>query len=264
MPTTTTSDGVTLYYESVGSGETVVFVGEAGYGAWQWGWQHRRIAGPFEALVWDLRGTGRSDTPPGPYDVDTLARDLEAILTASDTPRVHLVGAGLGGMVALDYARLYDRVSTLTLFNAASSGSELDRATLEQLHASRDDPDGIRRSLSIAFTDSFVEKNPGIVEQVCQWRTEEDADAAGFDAQVDAMCSFDADALYEVTVPTLVCHGLEDPVVPFQAGKQLASELPRGVFEAVEGRHLCFVEHSRAVTDRLLGFLEEHANDRGT
>ncbi|ERG88258.1 MAG: hypothetical protein J07HX5_00401, partial [halophilic archaeon J07HX5] len=32
--------------------------------------------------------------------------------------------------------------------------------------------------------------------------------------------------------------------------------LPKATFEPVVGRHLAFVEQSRPVTDRLLGFLE--------
>ncbi|ERH09594.1 MAG: hypothetical protein J07HX64_01353 [halophilic archaeon J07HX64] len=47
-------------------------------------------------------------------------------------------------------------------------------------------------------------------------------------------------------------------MVPTGVGRNLAEGLPHGTFETVEGRHLCFAEHSRAVSDRLLGFLEEH------
>jgi len=259
VPTTTTDDGVSLYYESAGSGETVAFVGEAGYGAWQWGWQHGAVAGPYEALVWDLRGTGRSDSPEGPYTVERLARDLEAVLSATDTRRVHLVGAGLGGMVALRHARLFDRTATLTLFDTAAAGDDVDEATLRSLQAPGTDREALRESLAGVFTESFLAQKEQ-VEQICDWRAEEDADAAAFDAQVAAALSFDAGPLYELTIPALVCHGLDDPVVPFETGERLAEDLPRGTFEAVEGRHLAFVEHAPAVSDRLLAFFDEHVS----
>lgn len=259
MATTTTTDGVSLHYETAGDGPTVAFVGEAGYGAWQWGWQHRRVSGPYQSLVWDLRGTGRSGTPAGPYDVDRLAADLEAVLSDAGIRRVHLVGTGLGGMVTLRYARRYDRVATMTLFGTAPSGQQVRESRLRGLHASGDDHDALVASLEDAFTGSFLETADDIVADICEWRASEDADGTGFEAQVTATLSFESGPLYELTLPALVCHGVDDPVVSVEAGRHLADDLPRGTFGAVEGRHLCFVEHSRAVTDRLLAFLDEHA-----
>jgi len=266
MPTAT-SGGVELYYETAGDadeggeGETVAFVNTAGYGAWVWGWQHRRVAGPRTALVYDHRGTGRSDAPPGPYDVATLAADLEAVLAAHGARRVHIVGAGLGGAVALRYAREYGRTRTLALFGTAASGEHVDRGALEALYAppgTDADHRALRESLSGALSPSVREAEPAIVERICAWRREEDAEPEGFGAQAAAWRGFESGPLHEVTTPALVFHGVDDPVVPPTAGEGLAEELPRGEFVPVEGRHLAFVEQSRAVTDRLLDFFEEH------
>ena len=262
MPTTT-NDGVRLYYETAGSGETVAFVGEAGYGAWQWGWQHRHVTGPYETLVWDLRGTGESAAPPGPYDVETLAADLDAVLAAADCRRVHLVGAGLGGMVALQYARDYGRARSLTLFGTAPSGDIVDDAAFEALHAPPDDVAALRESLTGAFSQEFLSTQTETVEQICEWRAGEDTTKGAFEAQHAAVRSFDAGPLHELTLPALVCHGVDDPVVPVDTGRTLAAELPRGEFEPVDGKHLCFVEHSRAVADRLLAFLDDIGTEAG-
>ena len=264
MPTTTV-DGVSLHYEADGEGETVVFVGEAGLGAWQWAWQYDELVGPYETVVWDLRGTGNSDTPPGPYSVDQLATDLEAVLAASDARRAHVVGAGLGGMVALGYARAFDRAKTLTLFGTAPRGEVYDTDELAALYAGEAvqaaDEASIRDSLTVGFSADFLARER-IVQQLCEWRLAEDADPTGFDAQVAAIEDFDAGPLYELTVPTLVCHGLDDPVVDHEIGKQLAENLPRGTFEPVEGRHLCHLEHARAVSNRLDGFLAEYCQPK--
>jgi len=254
---TTTAEGVDLHYRTAGSGETVAFVGEAGYGAWQWGWQHDALAGPFATLVWDLRGTGRSDCPPGPYDVDRLAADLEAVLADSDTDRTHLVGAGLGGMVAVRYARRYGRARSLTLFGATAEGTAVDEAAMRALYAPPDDRAARRSSLDGALTDTYRTDQSEMIDRICAWRADGDAGPEGFEAQLAAMLGFDAGPLYEQTLPTLVCHGVDDPVVSLETGRRLAEELPRGRFEPVEGRRLHFVEHSRAVSDRLVTFLDE-------
>jgi len=260
MPTVT-REGVALYYETDGAGETVAFVPDAGYGAWLWGWQHGAVAGPHEALVWDLRGTGRSDAPPGPYDVDALAADFEAVLADAGVRRVHVVGAGLGGMVALRHAREYDRARTLILLGTANSGDEVDGAALRALHPSTDDGSALRESLDGALSPAVREARPDLLERIRAWRADEDAGPEAIEAQVAAAVAFEAGPLYELTLPVLVCHGIDDPVVPSEAGQRLAGDLPRGEFEPVEGRHLCFVEHARAVTDRLLAYLDEHADE---
>lgn len=260
MPTTT-NDGVSLFYETDGTGQTITFIGDAGYGSWQWAWQYDTLAGPYETIIWDHRGTGRSDTPQGPYDVEMLAADLEAILAANSVRRTHLVGAGLGGMVALQYAHSYERAKTLTLLGTAQSGDQVDTDAFRALHPADSTVDAFERSLAGAFSSAFRATHPDAVSKICSWRMEEDAKKEGLTSQLAAITSFDAPPLYEITLPTLVCHGVDDPVISTAAGRELAAELPRGRFEPVEGRHLCHIEHANAVTDRLDGFLIEQTDD---
>lgn len=59
----------------------------------------------FDALMYDLRGHGRSERPARGYTLDDFSDDLDALLDALavDGP-VHLVGNSFGGTVALDFA----------------------------------------------------------------------------------------------------------------------------------------------------------------
>ena len=254
MPTAS-GDGVSLYYETAGSGETVAFVGDAGLGAWQWGHQFEGVAGPRQALVWDYRGVGRSDDPPGPVDVDVLAGDLEAVLADAGVDRAHLVGAGLGGMVALRYARAYSRARSLALFGTAASGEEFNEAALRALHPVTMAADAVRASLEGAFSAPFLE-GEDLVGRILDWRREEDATGEALEFLLAATLGFEAGPLHEVVLPTTVFHGVDDPVGPASAGEALADGLPRAEFVPVEGRHLAHFEHGPAVTDRLVTFLE--------
>jgi pimeloyl-ACP methyl ester carboxylesterase len=255
MPTASNGP-VSLYYETDGddAGETVAFLGEAGYGAWQWGWQHGGLAGPFETLVTDLRGTGRSDAPPGPYAVDDLVADVRAVLDDHGPRRVHVVGAGLGGMVALELARRSSRPRSLALLGTAAVGAGL---SLEPLYGPPDDPDALESSLAAALSRAFLDANPDAVERIVDWRAAEDATPAAWTAQVAAVEGFDlADRLYEVDCPALVLHGRDDAVWPVERGRRLADGLPRGEFHALDGGHLIGVERAREVNDRLFGRFE--------
>jgi 3-oxoadipate enol-lactonase len=260
MPTVS-NDDVSLYYHREGddSTEPIVFVSEAGLGGWSWGWQHAALAGPFETVVWDLRGTGRSDSPPGPYAMETLVADLETVLAAVDARNAHVVGAGLGGAVALTAARESTRVGTLSLFGTAARGSTLD---LEPLFASPDDPDALRASLETGLSADFRREQPDVVDGIVNWRADGDATREGWTAQVAAFEGFNAaDWLVEVTQPTRVFHGTADELVSVDAGRELASGLPRGEFVPLESAgHLAFVERSRTVNDLLVEFFEDAAN----
>jgi pimeloyl-ACP methyl ester carboxylesterase len=254
MPTVN-NDGVRLHYETDGTGTTVAFINDVGAGAWLWSWQHGVIAGPRESLVWDLRGSGRSDTQPGPYSVTTLAGDLESVLSAAGVGDVHLVGAGLGGMIALAHAHRYNRASSLTLLGTAASGEAVtDR--LDDLRAPLSDPKALAESLQTAFASDLL-AHPQIREDMVKWRQADDADVEAWDAQATAMRTFESPPLYEITLPALVIHGVDDAIVPASAGESLAENLPRGEFLAVEGGHWAFIEESAAVTDRLVAWLDE-------
>jgi pimeloyl-ACP methyl ester carboxylesterase len=258
MPTVQHGDA-DLYYETDGSGETVVFVGDAGYGAWQWGWQHAAVAGPYESLVTDLRGVGRSAggvAGGSAVGVDTLSSDLLAILTDAGVNSAHLVGAGLGGMVALETALSTSRVESLVLVGTAARGDDLD---LDPLWGDPDDPDGLERSVTAGVSEAFRETHRDEIDRIVEWRAAEDADRSTFEAHAAAVASFDrSDRLYEITPPALVVHGDTDGVWPPGRGAALAEGLPRGEFRAIEAAgHLVHVEASRRVNDELLGFLAE-------
>jgi len=248
-------DGTGLRYELAGEADrpAVAFVPDVGFGPWVWGWQAPELAGPYRTLVPAARGTGGSD-PAGPYTVDRFAADLEAVFSDAGVRRVHLVGAGLGAMVALQYAREYGRARSLSLLGASASGDRVDRAALSELHPS--DPDRFESSLSLAFTDRFLEAT-GAGERITGWRRSEDATGEAATGHREAALGFDSGPLYELSVPALVCHGVDDPVVPVGAGEALAAELPRGRFEAVEGKRCCYVEHAAAVTDAIDGFVSD-------
>jgi len=254
------NDGVALGYEVAGRGPTVAFCGEAGLGPWQHGWQYAAIAGPSEAVVPETRGIGASDAPPGPYAVADLAADLSAVLSAHGARRVHLVGYGLGGMVALSLALSSDRPASLAVVGTPPAGDAFDPGPL---WAPPDDRAAVAASTERLLSAGFVDRRPGVVDRITDWRTDEDAARPVWEAHRAAAAGFDlADRPYELTTPTLVIQGTDDRVCPPAAGRSLAAGLPRGELFEVEAGHLAGVETARPVNDELVGWLDEHA-DRG-
>lgn len=239
-----------LYYEAEGDGPTVVFLNDVGFGAWLWGWQQPALSGPFETLVFDPRGTGRSEgIGMDSTAIGVFAEDVERVLSAHGARRAHLVGAGFGGMVALAYAREYDRARSLTLMDTTLEGNRVRLDPLDRMAGQG------RNALEPCFSRAFLNEQE-IIEEIQRWRRSDDADPEARATQANALCDFSCDAPYEITVPSLVLHGMDDPVVPIEAGKELAEALPNGRFVSVAGKHLAFIESSRHANDEIVGFLE--------
>lgn len=264
MPTAT-NRGVELRYERSGSGAAVVFVPTLGYGPWQWSWQFPAVAGPFEAIAPVLRGTPPSDAPAGPYDVATLADDLEAVLADAGVGRAHLVGFGLGGHVVLEHAASYDRARSLALLGTTPGDPDATPPAdvVDGLFAPRDDRDALRSTLDPVLSTAFRARHEDVLDGVVDWRAEEDATRDGWEAQAPAFEDWERDwPPYEVTEPTLVLHGADDRIVPSTSAEALADQFPDVTVETFDDAgHLVTVERSRPVNDRLLGFLEEHSTD---
>jgi pimeloyl-ACP methyl ester carboxylesterase len=72
----------------------------------------------FYAVAPDLRGYGQSEKPDVGYDVDTLARDVVALIDALGTGRADLVGHDWGGAIAYHVAAHFpDRIRRLSVVN---------------------------------------------------------------------------------------------------------------------------------------------------
>jgi pimeloyl-ACP methyl ester carboxylesterase len=251
------SDGCSIYYDvdtADPEAETVVFLGDLGFGAWQWGWQYNALGGLFETIVYDHRGCGRSDSPSGPYAMADLVDDLEAVLVDANVRRAHLVGCGLGGCVALAAARHTSRAESLTLIGTPASGEAFDPS---DIRADPADTNGLRASTTALLSTEFCEAHPEVVDRIVDWRADEDAPPAVQQAQLAAIEGFDAEPLYEITRPALVVAGGDDRVVDREASQRLAEDLPKGKFiQYPEAGHLLTVERSAALNDELVGFLE--------
>jgi 3-oxoadipate enol-lactonase len=260
VPTATADDGTALRYAVAGEGEAppVALVNDAGFGAWAWGWQHEPLAGRRRVVTFDHRGTGESGAD-GAVDIDTLAGDLSAVLAAADAKPAHLVGFGLGGAVAMRYARSRG-VRSLALVGTCA-GSDVDADGLARCYPDGADEAAVRATLPALFSDAFRDADPSLLERVVDWRRAEDAPPRARSAQVDAWLDFDPEPLYELTAPAFVLRGTGDPAVDRDTAETLADDLPRGRFEAIAGRRLAHVESSRPVNDALTAFFDEVDDD---
>jgi pimeloyl-ACP methyl ester carboxylesterase len=109
-------NGIRLYYEVHGQGRPLVLTHGASWDHGQWAPQVSAFEGEYQVIVWDVRGHGQSDLPPGLVDADDFHRDLVTLLDHLALPRATLGGLSMGGHISLRTAARYpERVTGLVL-----------------------------------------------------------------------------------------------------------------------------------------------------
>jgi 3-oxoadipate enol-lactonase len=106
--------GVKLYYESIGEGTPLILHGHNHM--WYMPFQVPYFSRFYRVIVFDRRGTGRSDDPPGPWSADDLALDLRNLMDELEIPKAIVGGISLGGVVSSQFGLNYpDRALALVV-----------------------------------------------------------------------------------------------------------------------------------------------------
>jgi pimeloyl-ACP methyl ester carboxylesterase len=117
-------DAAPLPHDVRGAGHPLVLIHTGSVDRRLWDYQMGAFAERFRVVRYDLRNHGDAPRYAGMYDA---GRDLLDVLDAVDVGTAHLVGAGLGGSIALEFAVQHpQRVSALVLAGSGLSGSTLD------------------------------------------------------------------------------------------------------------------------------------------
>jgi aminoacrylate hydrolase len=98
-----------LWYEWHGPAEGEVLILSPGLGgsAHYWAPNLAAFAGRYRVLLYDHRGTGRSDRGlPDDLTVEDMARDLLTLMDALELHRAHFIGHAAGGLIGLALAAI--------------------------------------------------------------------------------------------------------------------------------------------------------------
>jgi pimeloyl-ACP methyl ester carboxylesterase len=254
-----------IAWERRGSGAPLLLIHGLGYARWGWEPVLPELAEQFDVILFDNRGIGESDAPPGPYTVAEMAADAVQVLDETGVARAHVVGTSLGGMIAQELALAYpERVDRLVLACTTPGGSKAhpmpqvtvalmaEAPTLEPVVA-------LRRFVENALAPATVEAHPELVEQIMAHRLAAAQQPAAWAAQASAGATFDAyERLGGLASPTLVQHGDEDVVVDPRNADLLVELLPDARLERVPGTgHLFFWEAPERFVSSVSAFLED-------
>jgi len=230
---------VTITWERRGEGPPLLLVQGVGLGRWGWGPCVDLLAARFEVVVYDNRGIGESDAPPGPYTVAMLAEDAVQVLDEAGVDRAHVLGASLGGMVAQHVAVEHpERVDHLVLACTTPGGSDAFPVPEPTMRLLAEAPSLDRETAITLFTRNALA--PGapeaLVQQIVGLRLENPQDVAAWGAQIAAGAGFDGSSrLGEIRASTLVLHGSADNVVDVRSAALLVERIPGARSQVFQG-----------------------------
>jgi pimeloyl-ACP methyl ester carboxylesterase len=255
-------NGVGIAYYVRGEGPPVLFIMGLGGRASDWNEDFLRALGTrFELITVDNRGTGASEAPSGAFTLDAMADEVVGILDALGRPTAHVVGVSMGGMIAqLVALRHSTRVDRLVLIATHPGGPSVvppTPAALAVLVADRSRPaaDLVRDAVSTITAPGFAARAPAVIDALVALAEAQPTPPSVFARQLAAILASDRTArLADITRPTLVVHGTEDPLVPLANGAALARTVPDArLVELEECGHLPMWE----CPDRLAAIVRE-------
>ena len=272
MTDITTTDGTRLHVaDSGGEGRPVVLIHGWPLSSESWSEQvgPLRDAG-HRVVTYDRRGFGSSDKPEGGFDYDTLADDLQAVMTGLDLTDATLVGFSMGGGEVARYVSRHGQDRLHSVVFAA--------AVPPYLLKTDDNPDGpLEKDAAAEMRQGLEQDRDGFLDQFAtgffsvgdelKVTEEQRQEAVAMAAQSDqgaALGCMDAWAttdfrgdLEAITVPTLVVHGEGDGTVPFEgsAARTHAAVAGSELVPVPDAPHGLNVSHAAEFNSALLGFL---------
>jgi pimeloyl-ACP methyl ester carboxylesterase len=261
-----TANGIQIEYESFGDTSNPALLLIMGLGAQMIVWDTefcQQIADRgFHVIRFDNRDVGLTthfddaptpnvmaammgDTSSASYKLSDMAADAAGLLDALRIPAAHIVGASMGGMIAQTFAIEHpDKTLSLCSIMSTTGDTAVGQPASEALELLISvPPQTVEEAADRAVLAAKVigGKRYPIDEERVRARAAEgwnrNHDDVGMARQLVAiLASGDRTlGLREVTVPTLVIHGVDDPLVTPSGGEATAKAIPGAELLNLEG-----------------------------
>lgn len=224
-----TIEGDLIHYEKLGRGRPVILV-HGWIGSWRyWIPLMQQLHMRFSVYTLDLVGFGDSAKNAEHYSLEAQVQMIQQFMEQLAIPKAAFIGHGLGALVLTQYAlRQPERVARLLLVSAPlfATGAWRDRPLAALPLAS----EGVRSAAAPAvmanpLAEIISERTLYLLLEKCFRKTDPtydklrvDMEKADIAAITTSVRAFDSQRylhdLRALACPTVVVHGVEDPVIP--------------------------------------------------
>jgi 3-oxoadipate enol-lactonase len=257
-------NGVEIYYEvhgPEGADWLVLNNGIIMSAALSWPLQKPDLSRRYQLLLYDCRGQGQSEHPPGPYSMGLHADDLAALLDALGIENLHVGGISYGGEVAQAFALKYpQRTRSLILADTVSEIGPALCAIIKSWIDALESKDPIRfyhATLPWNFSAQFIQDNPALLEDAKKRYAQLDFPAVLRLCECFLEVDFTA-RLGKIQAQTCIMVGEHDHLKGLDYARILRQGIPQAELHVLEGAgHASAWEKPAEFNTIILGFLEK-------
>ncbi|MFW2349824.1 alpha/beta fold hydrolase [Qipengyuania sp.] len=289
-----TANGIEIHYEEHGDPNAPPMLLIMGFGAQLTLWPDELVEAladhGFRVIRYDNRDIGLSHKfdgvkapglvkltllskiglkPKVPYTLADMADDGAGLLDALGIDKAHIVGASMGGMIAQHFAaRHADKCLSLTSIFSTTGNPKLPPARPEAMKALVTRPSSTEEKVLVDHGVMLARTigSPGYPAEEERLRERTAASVRrsfypeGPTRHLSAIVA-DGDRrpmLKGISVPTLVLHGEDDPLVPCEGGRDTAASIPGAKLKTIPGwGHDLPLE----LVDELAATIADHARE---
>ena len=281
---------INIWWEDFGnsSDPSVLLIMGANANAMQWTLEfiNPLVSAGFHVIRFDNRDVGKSTwltTEPSfkleegsmvtgevSYNLEDMAQDAVSLLEHLGVEKAHIVGASMGGMITqvigLDHPN--KALSLTPIMSTPGAGLEDENLSppTESLMQ------GLMKSMEHNMKGEYLEGLVCIYRELTgsRYPFDEEKFREGAKAIMDhghnpfpghgaavSSSPHRKDRLKEISLPTLVIHGTEDAILPFDHGQALADGIPNAQLMVLEGVGL---ELPEQMTEQITSRMIQHFN----
>jgi 3-oxoadipate enol-lactonase len=253
----------TVYYDDLGSGHPLLLLTGLGSNRLSWRMQIDPFARKYRVINMDNRDAGDSALGTEPYNIADMAGDVAGVIQNLKLGPTHLVGISLGGLISMELAILHSElVGKLVLVSTHTGGKSFIQPPPEILgllgrNEAEDIETRTRRVYTAIAGKGYMDAHPEVLDQAVKNAIAKPMSVESYQRQLGAGMMYDAsDRLDKISVPTLVIHGEDDPLIPYPNGKYLAAHIKGARLSTYPGvGHLPIIEAADRLNREVIEFL---------
>jgi pimeloyl-ACP methyl ester carboxylesterase len=279
-------DGSTIYYESRGKGECIVFVYGIACLMNHWHHQIKHFSKNYQVITFDIRGHHQSNpiTNPQNINIASAAKDIEMILDELEIKKAHFVGHSFGAPIIFSsYEQFPERFLSISLINGFAKNPIKGMFGLDVVEP------------FFHFFKKQFQDSPVLFTQLWKWAVYNPVSmravalVGGFNLKLthfkdievyakgvahldlnvflsffEDMMGFDGDlVLKKIDIPTLIISGDEDNVTPKSFQTEMATKIKGAELVKVPyGSHCTQLDFPDYINLKIQNFIEKASEKR--
>ncbi|MGO9376112.1 MAG: alpha/beta fold hydrolase [Syntrophobacteraceae bacterium] len=220
-----------IYYDDYGSGHRVLLITGLGASRLMWWKQIEIISRKYRLINMDNRDAGDSAPGAGPYTIADMADDAAGLIRNLKCGPAHVIGWSMGGFIAMELSLRHPGLVGKLILVATSAGGQAyippahEVGVLLLPHEKENLETVIRRVYPSIAAPGYMNSHPEDLDTLVRYFKSKPMTLASYQRQLGATMTWPGmvDRMSRISMPTLVVHGVVDPLVPYGNGLYLST-----------------------------------------